>query len=200
MCGESRENVEDELDSVSSAGEWLIQGWRSETGSWCWRRMQIVDNKDASLKWVGIGRWSVIRVKASERRLRGVLSTRMVRPAAERWPMHGAISSTANWFWHHALFPNVSDSYVEIFNCMLAQPRHGVIVRVWCNAGISPGKLITHQLSTSVPSPLVVLHRNKTDLRPGRRLAAHRSWLVLNCFAANRSWLDQSGEIHCGQL
>jgi len=32
--GESGAQVEDELESVTSSGEWFMQGWGNETGSW----------------------------------------------------------------------------------------------------------------------------------------------------------------------
>jgi len=38
MDGESVEQKEDELENVTSSGEWFMQGWRNETG---------VDSRDA---------------------------------------------------------------------------------------------------------------------------------------------------------
>ena len=34
MDGKSGQQVEDELENVTSSGEWFMQGWRSQTGSW----------------------------------------------------------------------------------------------------------------------------------------------------------------------
>jgi len=34
MEGEGGEQVEDELENVTSSAEWFMQGWRNETRSW----------------------------------------------------------------------------------------------------------------------------------------------------------------------